>query len=122
MDEARERAPDALARAMCERHMGVGADGLILYERTADGARMRLFNADGSRSEVSGNGVRGLAALLLEGDPSAGDVPITIHTEGGAWCGGRATDGGTGSAGPWVCPRGFGAWRSPPRASAWGLR
>jgi diaminopimelate epimerase len=82
-DEARGAAPDTLARAMCERHTGVGADGLILYERTPDGAAMRLFNADGSRSEVSGNGVRGLAALLLRGHAAAGDVPITVHTEGG---------------------------------------
>ena len=52
-------ALDALARELCERHTGIGADGLILYEPTPDGASMRLFNADGSRAEVSGNGVRG---------------------------------------------------------------
>ena len=54
--------PD-LARQLCERHTGIGADGLILYRRTGDGAAMRLYNADGSFSEVSGNGVRGLAAV-----------------------------------------------------------
>ena len=75
-------ALDALARDLCERHTGIGADGLILYEPTPDGASMRLFNADGSRSEVSGNGVRGLAALLLRDDDRR-DVPITVHTEGG---------------------------------------
>jgi diaminopimelate epimerase len=73
---------DALAREMCERHTGVGADGLIVYEPTADGASMRLFNADGSRSEVSGNGVRGLAAILLR-DVEPPDAAVTIHTEGG---------------------------------------
>jgi diaminopimelate epimerase len=72
----------ALARELCERHTGVGADGLILYEPTPDGASMRLLNADGSWSEVSGNGVRGLAALLLRDDQRA-DVPLTIHSEGG---------------------------------------
>jgi diaminopimelate epimerase len=77
------RASDALARALCDRHTGVGADGLILYERTADGASMRLFNADGSRSEVSGNGVRGLAALLLRDNDSLQEVPITIQSEAG---------------------------------------
>ena len=56
----------ALARAVCDRHAGIGADGLIVFEPHAGGAAMRLFNADGSRSEVSGNGVRGLAALLLD--------------------------------------------------------
>jgi len=73
---------DVLARDMCERHTGIGADGLILYERRPDGAAMRLLNADGSWSEVSGNGVRGLAALLLKDDQRA-DVTITIQTEGG---------------------------------------
>jgi diaminopimelate epimerase len=56
----------AFARATCARHTGVGADGLILYTPTAAGATMRLLNADGSPSEVSGNGLRGLAAILAE--------------------------------------------------------
>jgi diaminopimelate epimerase len=72
----------ALARELCDRHTGIGADGLILYEPTPDGAVMRLFNADGSRSEVSGNGVRGLAALLLRDDDRE-DAALTIHSEGG---------------------------------------
>jgi diaminopimelate epimerase len=75
-------ALDALARELCERHTGVGADGLILYESTADEASMRLLNADGSWSEVSGNGVRGLAALLLRDDDRQ-DAAIAIHSEGG---------------------------------------
>src|SRR3954467_13607 len=75
-------AHDALAREVCDRHTGIGADGLILYEPTPDGASMQLLNADGSPSEVSGNGVRGLAALLLREDGRA-DVPITIHSAGG---------------------------------------
>jgi diaminopimelate epimerase len=54
-----------LAREMCDRHTGIGADGLILYGGTYDDATMSLFNADGGRAEVSGNGLRGLAALLL---------------------------------------------------------
>jgi len=73
---------DALARELCDRHTGIGADGLMLYQAAPDGASMQLLNADGSASEVSGNGVRGLAALLLRGDDRP-DVPITIHTEGG---------------------------------------
>lgn len=61
-DLARPDGP-LLARTLCERHTGVGADGLILFQATPGGAVMRLYNADGSPSEVSGNGVRGLAAL-----------------------------------------------------------
>jgi diaminopimelate epimerase len=69
-----------LAREMCDRHTGIGADGLILYARTADGATMTLLNADGSPAEVSGNGLRGLAALLLR-DEDRDDV--TIRTAAG---------------------------------------
>jgi diaminopimelate epimerase len=72
----------ALAQTMCDRHTGVGADGLIVFVRTPEGATMRLFNADGSRSEVSGNGIRGLAALLLERDPRT-NAAVSIETEAG---------------------------------------
>ena len=58
---------DAFARELCDRHTGIGADGLIVYEPRPDGASMRLFNADGGRAEVSGNGVRALGAILLNG-------------------------------------------------------
>jgi diaminopimelate epimerase len=75
-------ALDELARRMCDRHTGIGADGLILYTARADGASMRLFNADGSRAEVSGNGVRVLAALLAR-SVSELAVRLTIDTEGG---------------------------------------
>jgi diaminopimelate epimerase len=74
---------DALAREICDRHTGVGADGLIVYQRTAAGATMRLFNADGGRAEVSGNGVRGLGALLGRDDDRPG-LELAIETEGGA--------------------------------------
>jgi diaminopimelate epimerase len=81
-DVAAGTALDALARELCERHTGIGADGLILYEPAPEGASMRLLNADGSWSEVSGNGVRGLAALLLR-DDTREMASITIATEGG---------------------------------------
>src|ERR1700730_11267215 len=75
-------ALDVLAREMCDRHTGIGADGLIIYEPAAAGASMRLFNADGGRAEVSGNGVRGLAALMLRGNDAAA-AELTIQTEAG---------------------------------------
>jgi diaminopimelate epimerase len=53
-----------LTRALCERHRGVGADGVIFFSDGPRGASMRLLNADGSPSEISGNGVRCLAAWL----------------------------------------------------------
>jgi diaminopimelate epimerase len=75
----------ALARELCDRHTGIGADGLVVYEPTPDGASMRLFNADGSRAEVSGNGVRALGAILMrQGGLSGADAEVvTIHTEAG---------------------------------------
>ena len=74
-----------LARELCDRHTGIGADGLVAFEPTPDGASMRLFNADGSRAEVSGNGVRALGALLMRPDAGSGaDTDgVTIHTEAG---------------------------------------
>ncbi len=57
----------ALARAMSDRHTGVGADGLIALQpsRHAD-CRMAMFNADGSESEMCGNGIRCLAKLAYD--------------------------------------------------------
>jgi len=46
----------ALARHLCERRIGIGADGLVVFAPTAAGARMALLNADGSYSEVSATG------------------------------------------------------------------
>ena len=58
--------PD-LARAMCDRHMGVGADGLLLVlPPDAADIRMRMFNPDGSEAEMCGNGIRCLAKYVLE--------------------------------------------------------
>ena len=76
----------ALAQAICARHRGIGADGLIVYSTTPAGASMRLLNADGSRSEVSGNGVRCLGAWIASqrGTAMPGQqAPIEIQTEAG---------------------------------------
>ncbi|QDT74417.1 diaminopimelate epimerase [Lacipirellula limnantheis] len=57
--------PAALARAVSDRHFGIGADGLILI-CPVDGAdaEMRMFNADGSYSEMCGNGIRCVAKFV----------------------------------------------------------
>jgi len=56
-----------LSRAMCDRHFGIGADGLMLVCNSdiAD-LKMRLFNSDGSEAEVSGNGLRCFAKFAIE--------------------------------------------------------
>jgi diaminopimelate epimerase len=66
----------SLARAMCDRHEGIGADGLMVYTAGPSSVGMRLFNADGSPSEVSGNGIRCLAALIVREHPGTTDVRI----------------------------------------------
>ena len=76
-------ARDRLAQRLCDRHTGIGADGLVFYSPATDGASMQLFNADGSRSEVSGNGVRGLAAILTR-EAGSGERQVVIHTDAGA--------------------------------------
>jgi diaminopimelate epimerase len=79
-------AASRVAQRLCDRHHGVGADGLIVYTNTPDGASMTLLNADGSPAELSGNGLRGLAAILLkmrEIEGGAPDPEVTIHTTAG---------------------------------------
>lgn len=56
-----------LAQAMCDRHFGVGADGLILVQdSTIADLKMRIFNSDGSEAEISGNGLRCFAKYVIE--------------------------------------------------------
>lgn len=70
----------ALARAISDRHFGVGADGLILIcpSERADG-RMRMFNADGSESEMCGNGIRCVAKFMYDHGLAVKPV-LTIET------------------------------------------
>jgi len=74
-----------LATAMCDRHYGVGADGLLLLlpSRVAD-FKMRIFNADGSESVACGNGMRCLVKHFLDEHPrGGGDFDVTIETLAG---------------------------------------
>ncbi|HXW03697.1 MAG TPA: diaminopimelate epimerase [Vicinamibacterales bacterium] len=77
------RPPAGFARAVCDRHRGIGADGLILYDTRPGQTAMRLLNADGSPSEISGNGVRCLAALLARSTGVAPGGSIDIETDAG---------------------------------------
>ena len=62
---APRRDVSALARDVCERDRGIGADGLLIFTRSQRKVSMRLLNADGSPSEISGNGLRCLAAYMV---------------------------------------------------------
>ena len=60
-------APEQIAR-ICDRHRGVGADGILILENPADGAdfRMRYYNADGGEAEMCGNGARCFARFAQQ--------------------------------------------------------
>jgi diaminopimelate epimerase len=74
----------ARARALCDRHTGIGADGLIVVSAGANGsdAHMHLFNADGGMAEMSGNGMRTLAWVAAR-DGLGADGMLTVDTRGG---------------------------------------
>ncbi|HMO87130.1 MAG TPA: diaminopimelate epimerase, partial [Lacipirellulaceae bacterium] len=67
--------PAALARAVSDRHFGIGGDGLILIcpSDEAD-AEMRMYNADGSASEMCGNGIRCVAKYVYDHGLARRDV------------------------------------------------
>ena len=80
-------APDRLgelARAVCDRHTGVGADGLLVLRTADSGAevRMELRNSDGGRAETSGNGLRCFALAVIEAGLGAGPE-LTVETDAG---------------------------------------
>jgi diaminopimelate epimerase len=73
------------AVAICDRYAGVGADGWLLISRGTGGtedAAIELWNSDGSRSEISGNGTRCAAALLVEANIAPQDE-VRIGTGAG---------------------------------------
>src|SRR5688572_29890416 len=60
-----ELAPAAIQR-LCDRHRGVGADGVLVVEESTNGAdfRMRYYNRDGGEAEMCGNGARCFARFV----------------------------------------------------------
>ncbi|MCK4601602.1 MAG: diaminopimelate epimerase, partial [Phycisphaerae bacterium] len=75
--------PAAMARAISDRHFGVGGDGLILIlpSKEAD-VRMRMFNADGSEGEMCGNGIRCVAKYAYDHGRAKAN-PMSIETAAG---------------------------------------
>jgi diaminopimelate epimerase len=86
---AGEPSPEepALVRKICDRHFGVGADGVLaILPPLAGGAgdaRMRVLNADGSEAEMCGNGIRCVAKVLYESDPALRRPVLKIDTGAG---------------------------------------
>jgi diaminopimelate epimerase len=86
--------PEAVRR-ICDRHFGVGADGVLAILPGDEGdARMRVLNADGSEAEMCGNGIRCVAKVLYEADPALRKPVLAIDTGAGLLaCEMTATDG-----------------------------
>lgn len=98
--DGREKAidmTDTLAKALCDRHTGIGCDQLILLtnSKTAD-VRMDIWNADGSPAEACGNAFRCVVKLagvhtieteggLVEGAPGGDEVEVTLPAPGFGW-------------------------------------
>ncbi|HUY27203.1 MAG TPA: diaminopimelate epimerase [Candidatus Binataceae bacterium] len=80
---ARPADPAALAMRVSDRHFGIGGDGLILLapSRVAD-VRMEMYNADGSRGDMCGNGIRCVARLAYERG-IARKNPMIVETDAG---------------------------------------
>jgi len=87
--ELEENKLPELARRLCDRRRGIGADGLMLTDRALDGGDFRLlfYNADGSMGEMCGNGARCIARFGYEHGLS-GDTAC-IETTAGKVCGKR---------------------------------
>jgi diaminopimelate epimerase len=78
-----------LARSICERHTGAGADGLILIsvKNAPQGeVSFRIFNADGSEAEISGNGLRCAAAYLFAQSRIEGQTAVFLTSTGPREC------------------------------------
>jgi diaminopimelate epimerase len=86
--------PAGVARVISDRHFGIGSDGLILIEPSdrAD-VRMRMFNADGSESEMCGNGVRCVAKYAFDHGLSKSN-PMRVETGRGVLTLALSVDGG----------------------------
>jgi len=69
------------ARNLCDRTIGIGADGLVFYTVQGESAGFDIFNRDGSAAELSGNGMAGLSALLFFLGRSG--ESITLRTRSG---------------------------------------
>ncbi len=75
---------NTLAKKLCDRHFGIGADGiLVISDSNVADFRMRLFNADGSEAEMCGNGIRCVARYLYDAKHTD-KLEFTIETGAGA--------------------------------------
>jgi len=74
----------AVVRRICDRHFGVGSDGILVEGAAPEGGfALRILNPDGSEAEKSGNGLRIFARYLWD-EGRVGDEPFAVATRGGS--------------------------------------
>ncbi|MDH5492479.1 MAG: diaminopimelate epimerase [Myxococcales bacterium] len=94
------RIDAAQAEAICDRHLGIGADGVILV---GDAPSMRIFNADGSRAQMCGNGLRCVALHLFRAGRISSAEQL-VQTDAGPHRVRIEVRGGLASAQVWMSP------------------
>ena len=78
-----------LSRRLSHRRRGIGADGLIcVYASERADFRMEMYNADGSRGAMCGNGIRGLGKFVYERGLAGGSSSLVVETD----CGDKALE------------------------------
>jgi diaminopimelate epimerase len=70
----------ALAKRLCDRHFGIGADGLLVVDTAGIEPRMTVYNADGSQPEMCGNGLRCVVGFLAAGAATATGTSGAVST------------------------------------------
>ena len=88
-----QEAFPGIARTLCERHLSIGADGLMAVDRPSEGSgadvRMLFFNSDGSLGEMCGNGARCICRYVCENGLSKDPARPVIETTAGIVSGER---------------------------------
>jgi diaminopimelate epimerase len=81
-EESASALTPALVQRICDRHFGVGGDGILIVGQQGERPSMRVINADGSRPEMCGNGLRCVALYLVE-QRRSGSASFVVETEAG---------------------------------------
>ena len=83
IDGGEIHAPEKIVQ-LCDRHFGIGADGVIYVQSSTKAAtRMRIFNADGTEPEMCGNGIRCFARYLMSSGKFSANDDLTVETGAG---------------------------------------
>ena len=80
MKDLEERDLSELAKKVCHRNFGIGADGMIVYEKSQRGIVMNFYNADGTTAPMCGNGIRCFTHYMKNNELFSGES-VKVQTE-----------------------------------------